>query len=331
MHTVKQKYYSIKELEAKAAEDQSLTFEEAIFLANLDDSYIFDLIASANRLREKFKGKKISLCAILNAKSGNCSEDCIFCSQSVHHNTTIAEYPLLKSDIIVKKAEEALSLKAQKFGIVTSGKSINNKQELDEICKAIRKIKEEGKIHRCASLGVLGTKELLQLKEAGLEEYHHNLETARSYFPNVCTTRDYEDDIETIRNAKSVGLKTCCGGIFGLGETPEHRIELAFTLKELDVNSVPLNFLYPVKGTRAAEFPPLKPFEILKTIALYRFMLPTKNIKIAGGREHNLRDLQSLIFAAGANSTMVGNYLTTNGRNFNDDLQMIKDMGLEPV
>ncbi len=329
--TGKQKYHTITALEAKAAEDQSLTFEEATFLSGLDDSYIYDLIASANRLRVKFKGKKISICAILNAKSGRCLEDCIFCSQSIHFKTNIPEYPLLKSEIMLKKAEEALSQGAHKFGIVTSGKTIKSKKELEEICTAIRKLKEEGKIHRCASLGILGQKELLQLKEAGLEEYHHNLETARSHFPNVCTTRDYEEDVDTIRNAKSVGLRTCCGGIFGLGETPEQRIELAFTLKELDVDSVPLNFLHPIKGTSAADFPPMRPLEILKIIALYRFMLPTKDIKLAGGREHNLRDLQSLIFAAGANSTMVGNYLTTKGRNVDDDLQMIKDMGLEPV
>ena len=331
MNTAKQNYQIIKELESKAIENRPLDNAEAVFLSNLNDQDTFDLIASANRIREKFKGNKISLCSIVNAKSGRCSEDCVFCSQSIHFKTNIDEYPLIKSEEMLQKAEEALSHGAQKFGIVTSGRRLSTEQELNEICKTIKKLKEEGKIHRCASLGILGRDELIKLKEAGLEEYHHNLETARSYFPKICTTHDYEQDVETVKIAKSIGLRSCCGGIFGLGEHPEQRIELAFTLKELDVDSVPINFLHPIKGTGAENLPPLKPLEILKIIAIYRFLLPAKDIKIAGGREHNLRDFQSMIFAAGANSTMVGNYLTTKGRDFQDDLQMIKDMGLEPV
>lgn len=328
---MKQKYQIIKKLESKALENQPLSLDEALFLFRLDESDVFDLIASANRLREKFKGKKISLCSVVNAKSGRCPEDCIFCSQSTHYKTDIKEYPLLRSERIFEKAEEAVTQGAHKFGIVISGKGINGEQELNEICKSIRKLKEDGKIHRCASLGILSKSELIKLKEAGLEEYHHNLETARSFFPYICTTHDYEEDVETIRNAKSLGLRTCCGGVFGLGESPEQRIELAFTLKELDVDSVPLNFLHPIKGTKVENLLPLKPLEVLKVIAVYRFLLPTKNIKVAGGREYNLRDLQSMIFAAGANSTMVGNYLTTKGRDYKDDLQMIKDLGLEPI
>jgi biotin synthase len=331
MNTAKQNYQIIKELESKAIENRPLDNAEAVFLSNLNDQDTFDLIASANRIREKFKGNKISLCSIVNAKSGRCPEDCVFCSQSIHFKTNIDEYPLIKSEEMLQKAEEALSYGAQKFGIVTSGRRLSTEQELNEICKTIKKLKEEGKIHRCASLGILGRDELIKLKEAGLEEYHHNLETARSYFPKICTTHDYEEDVETVKIAKSIGLRSCCGGIFGLGEHPEQRIELAFTLKELDVDSVPINFLHPIKGTGAENLPPLKPLEILKIIAIYRFLLPAKDIKIAGGREHNLRDFQSMIFAAGANSTMVGNYLTTKGRDFQDDLQMIKDMGLEPV
>ncbi|MDP6625659.1 MAG: biotin synthase BioB [Nitrospinota bacterium] len=331
MNSKKQKFNIIKELESKTTESRQITFQEAVFLSNLNDQDIFDLIASANRIRVKFKGNKISLCSIVNAKSGRCPEDCVFCSQSIHFKTNIDEYPLIKSEEILEKADEALSHGAQKFGIVTSGRKLSTEQELNEICETIKKLKKEGKIHRCASLGMLGRDELLKLKEAGLEEYHHNLETSRSYFPKVCTTHDYEEDVETVRTAKSLGLRTCCGGIFGLGESMEQRIELAFTLNELNVDSVPLNFLHPIKGTKSENFPSLKPLEILKIIALYRFLLPTKDIKIAGGREHNLRDFQSMIFAAGANSTMVGNYLTTKGRAYQDDLQMIKDMGLEPV
>ena len=190
---------------------------------------------------------------------------------------------MINSEEILQKADEALSHGAQKFGIVTSGKTLSTEQELNEICKTIKTLKEDGKIHRCASLGMLGRVELIKLKEAGLEEYHHNLETARSYFPKICTTHNYEEDVETVKTAKSIGLRTCCGGIFGLGESPEQRIELAFTLRELDVDSVPINFLHPIKGTGTENLPPLKPLEILKIIAIYRFLLPAKDIKIAGG------------------------------------------------
>ena len=318
-------------LEEKALKREHIDFNEAYKLITIDDSCIFDLIASSNRIREKFKGKSISLCSIINAKSGDCTEDCVFCSQSIHYKTDIPEYPLISSDKIVEGARLAVTHSAHKFGIVTSGKGMDNGDELYRVCESIRSLKSETPIHRCASLGILSRDALIKLKEAGLQEYHHNLETARSFFSNICTTHTYDDDVETIMSAKEIGLRTCCGGIFGMGESIEQRIELCFTLKELDVDSIPLNFLHPIKGTKLENTPSLKPFEILKIIALYRFMLPDKDIKIAGGREYNLRDLQSLVFAAGANSIMVGNYLTVKGRRYEEDLQMIKDMGLEIV
>jgi|SRR3989338_6519330 len=315
-------------LEEKALKREHIDFNEAYRLVTIDDSCIFDLIASSNRIRERFKGKTVSLCSIINAKSGECTEDCIFCSQSVHYKTNIPEYPLINTDRIVEGARLSIKQGAHKFGIVTSGKGVDDIDELDKICESLKRLKTETPIHRCASLGILSKDALIELKEAGLQEYHHNLETARSFFSNICTTHTYDEDVETVKSAKEIGLRTCCGGIFGMGESIEQRIELCFTLRELDVDSIPLNFLHPIKGTKLESAPSLKPFEILKIIALYRFMLPDKDIKIAGGREYNLRDLQSLVFAAGANSIMVGNYLTTKGRKYEEDLQMIEDMGL---
>ncbi len=189
-------------------------------------------------------------------------------------------------------------------------------------------MKDEVNIQRCASLGIIDEATARRLKDAGVEEYHHNLETARSFFPNICTTHDYEEDVATVRAVKSAGLKACCGGIFGMGESREQRIEMAFTIKELDVDSIPMNFLNPIKGTQLENAEPMAPFEILKTIAVYRLIFPDKDIKLAGGREKNLRDLQCMMFAAGANSTMIGNYLTTFGRPASEDLQMINDLGL---
>lgn len=316
-------------MEKKALDKKDISFDEAYDLITIDDSHIFDLLSSSNRIREKFKGRLISLCSIINAKSGRCPEDCVFCSQSIHHKTNIPEYPLIDADKILDGARAAVIQGAHKFGIVTSGKGIDTEDDLHKICESIKTLKKETDVHRCASLGILSREELLALKEAGLQEYHHNLETARSFFLNICTTHTYDEDVETIKSAKEIGIRTCCGGIFGMGEGVEQRIELCFTLKELNVDSIPINFLHPIQGTKLENSSPLKPFECLKIIALYRFMLPDKDIKIAGGREYNLRDLQSFVFAAGANSIMVGNYLTTKGRGAKEDLQMIKDLGLE--
>jgi len=186
-------------------------------------------------------------------------------------------------------------------------------------------------VHRCASLGVINEEQALALKEAGLQEFHHNLETARSFYPNVCTTRSYDENAASVRAAKSAGLRVCSGGIFGMGENNRQRIELAEELRDLGVDSIPLNFLNPIKGTKLENAKPLRPIEILKIIAVYRLFLPDRDLKVAGGREANLRDMQSFIFFAGANSTMVGNYLTTKGRDAAADLKMIEDLEMEVV
>ncbi|MFH1407400.1 MAG: biotin synthase BioB [Candidatus Omnitrophota bacterium] len=291
---------------------------------------ILDLFLRANSLREKHHKNKVSLCAIVNAKSGLCAQDCKFCSQSLYHKTNIRRYPLLSAEEILKYAKQASRIHATCFGIVTSGKSTDSAKELDTICRALKLIKKNlPRLKRSASLGMLGSSELLALKKAGLERYHHNLETSERFFPKICTTHTHDKRLATIRSAKALGLEVCSGGIFGMGETVNDRVSLAKTLKRFDVDSIPLNFLNPIKGTTLANKKPMPPLEILKTIALFRINLPKADIKVCGGRNMNLRMLQSMIFFAGANGMMIGNYLTTAGNDPRLDLQMIKDLGLK--
>ena len=228
----------------------------------------------------------------------------------------------------LKKDGAAFEAGARYFGIVTSGTRINDQDEWDEIYQAIAGLNEVG-IKPCGSLGMLDDETARNLKKAGLFRYHHNLETSRSFFDAICSTHAYDEDIETVMTAKKAGLSVCSGGIIGLGENMEHRIELAMTLKELDVDSVPINILNPIEGTPLAGIPPLSPIEILLTVAIYRFILPDKDIKLCGGKEKNLRQLLPLAIIAGCNSFMTGNYLTTLGRDTEKDLEMIATLDVK--
>jgi biotin synthase len=306
-----------------------ISASEALELASLDGPELLELFAAATLIKEHFVGNRVHLCSIINAKSGRCREDCAFCAQSLHHETDAPHYPLVDESRMLDAAREAEKNGSGCFGIVTSGTTIESDEELDRICSALRSIRKETGISPSCSLGIIDRKMAMKLKAAGAATYHHNLETARTFFPNICTTHDYEEDVATVRNVKEAGLRVCCGGIFGMGESMAQRIELAYTLRELDVDSVPINFLNPIAGTRLAEANFLTPLECLHTIALFRLILPEKKITICGGREKNLRDLQSWMFLAGANGTMIGNYLTTSGRDEAKDLQMLKDLGLQ--
>jgi biotin synthase len=280
-----------------------------------------------NRIRERLKGNRIRLCGIVNAKSGKCSEDCAFCAQSARYKTAAQTYPLLPTERIFEAARSAKEMGAREFSIVTSGVS-PSREELERVAQAVALIRSELQLECCASLGIIDRVSLSILKSAGLTKYHHNLETSRSYFPKVCTTHSYEESVETVRAAKETGLSVCCGGIFGMGETHADRFELAFTLKELGVDSVPLNFLNPIEGTPLGRREPLKPLDALRIIALFRLVLPGRDIIICGGRDMTLRQLQVLVFAAGANGLMIGDYLTTKGRAPAQDIQMLGDLGL---
>lgn len=316
-------------LTEKVIDGQEVTHEESLRLLKITSQRdTVSFMSCANTVRDHFKGPAIDLCAIINAKSGSCSEDCAFCPQSAHYHADIESYPLVHAENIVEKSKEASRMGAKRFGIVVSGENVKDQGELERICSAIERMCSDVDIGRCASLGTLTREAAKELKRAGLERYHHNLETSESFFPQICTTHSYEERVKTVRTAKEEGLKVCCGGIFGLGESPEQRLELAFTLKELDVDSIPLNFLNPIPGTPLENAPQLPPMEIVKTIAVFRFIHPSKDIRVCGGRERNLRSLQPLIYLAGANATMIGNYLTTPGSDPHNDLQMIDDLML---
>jgi len=300
-------------------------------LIHTRDDEIFSLLAAAHKILRHFKGNKVKLCAIINAKSGRCSENCIFCAQSGHYKTDINVYPLLPEKELVSAAKSAQkNMSATCFSMVTSGKSVHSDSEISTIAAVLKTITEETELNRCVSLGALNNEQIQKLKDSGLKRLHHNLETAESYFGKVCTTHTYRERLETIKLAKQAGLEVCSGGIFGLGETPEQRVELAFALRELDVQSVPINILNPIPGTPAAEnYQPMPPFEALKLVATYRFILSDKDIGVFGGRESSLGSLQPLMFIAGANVTLIGDYLTTKGQSPEKDLKMLKDLGLE--
>ena len=306
---------------------EQLSLEQALQLISVPDHLFFDLLHGARQVKAHSFGLKANLCCIINAKSGLCPENCAFCAQSAHHTTNAAVYPLVEKDMIVARARQAAADGAACFGIVTSGTGISDGDELDHICDAVRQIRDEGLIAPGASLGTLTLESAARLKQAGLVTYHHNLETSRSFFPNICTSHDYEDDVETVRLAKQAGFRVCCGGLFGLGESMEQRVELAMTLRELQVDSVPINFLDPVEGTPICGISQLTPRECLHTIALFRLILPQAHITVCGGRQRNLKDLQSWILLAGASGLMTGNYLTKEGRNPDQDRAMLVDQG----
>ncbi len=314
----------------KAIKGKGASVSEALELFIEGCGNPYRVFSAASEIREHFKGKEIILCSITNAKSGRCSEDCKFCAQSYRYSTEVPSYPLKSAKELIAEAAQAKKDGAEYFGMVTSGKRVKAKKEWTEIYKAILGIHQIG-LRPCASLGIIDADRASELKAAGLFRYHHNLETARSYFKNICTTHDYEENVETIRVAKAAGLSVCAGALIGMGEGVTHRIELAATLRQLNVDSVPINILNPIKGTPLSHLPPLPPMEILMTIAVYRFMLPDKDIKLCGGKEMNLRQLLPLGIIAGANSLMTGNYLTTTGRGSRLDHEMIADLGLFPT
>jgi len=311
-----------------ALSGEGIGAEDALAVLGLPRSAIWRLLELSEAVRRRFKGDQIRLCSIVNAKSGLCSEDCAFCSQSRRSRAAIEKYPLLEEEEMVRAAREARERGAREFSIVASGLAMKKGRELERIGNAVERIRNEVGLETCVSLGTLSAENVSFLLSRGLRSVHHNLETARGFFPSVCTTHDYEEDVRAVREAKAAGAWVCCGGIFGLGEKDEDRVEMAMTLRELDVDSIPVNFLNPIEGTPLEGVRELTPFLCLKIIAMLRLCHPAREIIVCGGREVNLRDMQGLIFAAGATGMMIGNYLTTAGRPAEDDLRMIEDLGL---
>lgn len=315
---------SIFEITEKILNDHTyaISEQEALVLSDLAGDDIIDFLAGANKITSAYLPKEIFTCTILNAKSGHCSQDCAFCAQSAHHQTEIKSYPLLCKEKMVANSLEMEKSGASFFSMVTSGERLTD-AEIKIICSATAEIKAKTSLTICGSLGMLTENQASALKQNGMTNYHHNLETAESFFDRICTTHTYAEDIETLKAATASGLLACSGGILGLGESWAQRIELAFTLKNLKVKRIPINFLIPIPGTRLENQPSLSPMDALKSIALFRFINPQTDITICGGREHTLKDYQSWIFMAGANGVMIGNYLTTRGRDMQMDLEMI--------
>lgn len=309
----------------KAKNGVAPSLDESLRILSSHGSELTAIFAVSQSLREECFKNTIELCSIINAKSGRCAENCAFCAQSSHHSSAAPVFPLKSKEEIVSGAQQAARDGSHCYGIVTSGTRVKEGEEFDRILTAIREIRATTTIEPSASLGILDPASAEALVAAGCATYHHNLETARSFFPQICTTHDYEEDVQTVRVAKAAGMKVCCGGIFGLGESLEQRVELCLTLRDLKVDSIPLNFLNPIEGTPLADFRQLTPLDCLRIIALFRLVHPKNRISVCGGREPNLRDFQSWIFMAGASGTMVGNYLTTSGRDRETDLQMFRD------
>jgi biotin synthase len=306
--------------------------KEALFLFDLENSAdIHTLLSWGNRIREHFKGNKIHLCSIVNAKAGACSENCSFCSQSAAYQTDTPRYGFVDPEPVAEAGEEANRNGVTAVGLVAAWRGLKEGPMLDEVCDRITEMKEQGQTRPDASLGLIESQEVAnRLKEAGLECYGHNLESSERFFPEHCTTHSFADRLRTIEFLKNAGIKICSGGIIGMGESREDRCDLALSLREVGASVVPVNILNPIPGTPLENQEPLPPLEILKTIACFRFIMPTKEIMVAGGRTVNLRDLQCMIFQAGASALMVGNYLTTLNQPVEKDLQMLRDLGLDP-
>lgn len=321
---------SVADLGQRVLKGGDIDIDEAAQLIELPESDVFELMTWSNKIRMQFKGNKVHLCSIVNAKSGGCPEDCGFCAQSARFNTDVQRYGFLGKDEVLGAAEDAKKNGAQALGIVAAWKGLKEGPLLDEVCQRIEELSQQGKVRADGSLGTIPSLAVAQrLRKAGLRCYNHNLETAEEFFPNICTTHTYEERVQTIHYLKQAGIRICSGGIFNMGETRKHRVQMAFALRDLDVDVVPMNFLNPIAGTALEGREVMPPLECLKTIATYRFILPQKEIMVAGGREVNLRSLQPMIFLAGASATMVGNYLTTCGQEPEKDLQMLRDLGLD--
>ncbi|KMQ51008.1 Biotin synthase [Chitinispirillum alkaliphilum] len=301
--------------------ENTIDISDLKLIAEWPEDKVMLLFAASDLVRRHFHKENVDPCTLLNIKSGGCSEDCAFCSQSQHNDTNIHVQDLVSPSLIAEKCEDSLQ-KGFPFCVVSSGRALE-KKEITQICQALSSCKGE----KHASLGILNQEEFRMLKEAGVVCYNHNLETSRTFFPSIVTTHSYDDRINTVKGAKNAGLSVCCGGIFGMGETWNDRIEFCNQLKDLDVDTVPINFINAVPGTRISP-PKESPIEFLKIVAMFRLAMPQKNIKVCGGREVNLGTLQSLMFFAGANGYVSGGYLTTPGAGIDNDNQMIKSLGL---
>lgn len=314
-------------LSEKALHGNALTREECLATLGASDDRLLELLAAAFKVRERYFGRKVRLQMLLNAKSGACQEDCHYCSQSAVSTAEIHRYGLLPREQMLEGARRAAAAKAQRYCIVISGRSPLDR-EINEIAAAVQAIKAEIPIQVCCSLGLLEEGQARRLKAAGVDRINHNLNTSEAYHPAICTTHTFRDRLETIHHARAAGLEICSGGIIGMGESDDDVIDLALALREVKPDSIPLNMLHPVPGTPLEHCHQLSPQRCLKVLCLFRFLHPATEIRIAGGREFNLRTLQPLALYA-ADSMFVNGYLTTPGQPASEAWKMITDLGFE--
>ncbi len=300
---------------------------EAETLTRAAGTDVYDLLYWANRIRIERHGQAVSFCSIAALTVGGCTEDCAFCAQSSRHRADARRGEVLDDDQVISAAEQAAQNGAESFGLVTSG-CRPTASLLERVIELARKLRRRVDVRLCAALGAIDVEQARPLHEAGIDRYNHNLETSAGFFPNIVTTHTYADRLQTVAAVAESGLSICSGGIFGVGESWADRLDMAFALRDCRPDVVPLNFLHPIAGTPLEQAAPLPPMQILQIIAVFRFIFPAARIKVAGGREVNLRDLQSWMFFAGASSALIGNYLTTAGRPAREDHQMLQDLGL---
>jgi biotin synthase len=309
----------------KVISGESISFEEAGKLLCSQD--ILSLAYSANVITRKFNGDSIDVESLLNAKSGKCPEDCSFCAQSSFYNTKISKYPLLPKQVVIVRAKEAERQGASSFCLVCAYRS-PPEEEFRQICDTIEALKKEVRIDINASLGFMTSERARKLKSLGIKRYNHNLEASDSFFSQICKTHDFADRVKTAKIVKEAGLELCCGGIIGMGETVKQRIELAFALAALNPDEVPINILIPNEGTPMAQIDTITPEEAIRTIAVWRFIMPKVILKLAGGREVHFSDNGRMALRAGANGIISGGYLTTGGNEMSKDLNMIHEIGI---
>ncbi|MED5078420.1 biotin synthase BioB [Geobacillus stearothermophilus] len=314
-------------LAEQVLDGHELTDEEALAILDCPDEELLLLLQGAYRIRSAYYGNKVKLNMIINAKSGLCPENCGYCSQSAVATAPVKTYKMVDKETLLRGAEEAHRLRIGTYCIVASGRGPSDK-EIDTVVSAVKEIKERFGLKVCACLGILKPEQAARLKEAGVDRYNHNINTSKQHHPNITTSHTYDDRVRTVETVKEAGLSPCSGVIVGMKETKRDVVEMARSLRALDADSIPVNFLHAIDGTPLAGTNELNPRYCLKVLALFRYMNPTKEIRIAGGREVNLRSLQPLGLYA-ANSIFVGDYLTTAGQEKAADYQMLEDLGFE--